>query len=191
MAEALSGSRWLLGLRGVVAIIFGILAILFPGLTLQTLVIFFGAYALVDGVFDIITAFRNRTTNPRWWALLLEGIIGILAGIVVFLNPLIAEITLLYIIAGWSIITGILEIIAAIELRKQINNEVLMGLAGILSVLFGFMLILFPITGLVTIAWIIAGYAIAFGVLMIILALRLGNVPSRTSTTLPPAGAAT
>ncbi len=188
MRDALTGSRWLLGLRGVVAILFGILAILFPGLTLQTLVILFGAYALVDGVFDVITAFRNRERNPRWWALLLEGAIGIIVGILVFLNPLIAEITLLYVVAGWSILTGILEIIAAIELRKQINNEVLLGIAGILSVLFGFFLILFPITGLLTIAYIIAAYAFAFGVLMIILALRLGNVPTDNASTLPPAG---
>jgi uncharacterized membrane protein HdeD (DUF308 family) len=182
MAESYSGARWLLGLRGVVAIIFGILTLLFPGITIQTLVILFGAYVLVDGVMDIIHAFQGRTTNQRWWVLLLEGIIGIAAGIFTFLSPGITLIALLTIIAAWAILTGIMEVIAAIELRKQIDNEFWLGLSGVISILFGILMLIFPGAGLVTITYIIAGYAIAFGVIMIVLALRLGNVP-----TLPPA----
>jgi uncharacterized membrane protein HdeD (DUF308 family) len=184
MAASYSGARWLLILRGVVAIIFGILTLLFPGITLQTLVLFFGAYVLIDGVMDIIHAIQGRNTNQRWWVLLFEGLVGIAAGIMTFVYPGITELVLLYIIAGWSVLTGIMEVVAAIELRKQIDNEFWLGLSGVLSILFGIALVIFPLGGLLTITWLIAAYAVAFGVFLIMLGLRLGNLPT---SSLPPA----
>jgi uncharacterized membrane protein HdeD (DUF308 family) len=182
MAESYSGARWLLGLRGIIAILFGILTILSP----VTVVVFFGAYILVDGIFNIIHAFQSRSTNQRWWVLLLEGIIGIAAGILTYLNPVGTVLAILVLIAAWAILTGIMEVIAAIELRKQITNEFWLGLSGVLSIIFGILVLLFPQLGATIITYMIAGYAIAFGVIMIVLALRLGNVPT---STLPPAGA--
>lgn len=173
---------WAFALRGLAAIVFGVLAFIWPGITATVLVIMFGAYALWDGVFDLIAAFR--TEGDRRWAVLLEGIVGILAGLAAFFWPGVATFALLYVIAGWAVVTGILEIITAIRLREEIEGEWFLMLAGALSVLFGIALALWPAAGVVALTWMIAGYAILFGILLIILAFRLRNWnPSRTATT--------
>lgn len=173
MGTRLARNWWTVALRGAIAIIFGLLALFWPGITLTALVFIFGAFVLVSGVLLVIAAFRDGLTHAHGWLLLLEGIIGIAIGIMVFVWPAITALVLLYLIAAWAVITGVLEIIAAIQVRKEIQNEWLLAIAGIASVLFGILLIVWPIAGALAILWIIAAYAIVFGVLLLILAFRL------------------
>ncbi|MGE5248716.1 MAG: HdeD family acid-resistance protein [Bacteroidota bacterium] len=171
LVDGLSRNWWAVVLRGVAAVIFGILAFVWPGITATVLVIFFGAYALWDGIFALIAAFRSQ--GDRRWALVLEGIAGILAGIIALFLPGIAALSLLYLIAAWAIITGIMEIVAAVRLRKEIEGELLLMLSGLLSVVFGVFAMLRPAAGVLAITWVIASYAILFGILLIILGFRL------------------
>ena len=162
-----------IAVRGVVAIIFGILCFVVPGITLRVLVLLFGAYALVDGVFDIIAAVRRRTGDEPWWALLLEGIVGIAAGLVAFLMPRLTALALVYLIAAWAIVTGVLEIVAAVRLRREITNEWWLAFSGVLSVVFGVLIMAAPAAGaLVLVLWI-GAYAVVFGVSLLALAFRL------------------
>jgi uncharacterized membrane protein HdeD (DUF308 family) len=174
---------WSLVLRGVLSIIFGILVIVQPGIALQTLVLMLGAFMLVDGIFAIVGAVQHRSDYPHWWVAVLEGLLGIVAGIATFLFPGITAITLLYIIAFWAIATGVMEIVGAWRLRKVIENELLLGLAGLASIIFGVLVLFFPGTGALAILGLIAGYAIVFGILMIMLGLRLRNWTPRSTTT--------
>jgi uncharacterized membrane protein HdeD (DUF308 family) len=170
MLHMLARNWWALALRGLVAVIFGLLTIFVPGITLVTLVLLFGAYALVDGVFNVIAVFR---TPSHHWALLIEGVIGILAGILTFAWPAITALALLYVIAFWAIFTGVLEIVAGIRLRKAITNEWLLVLMGALSLLFGIFIVFAPGAGALAIVLWIGAYALIFGVFMIGLAFRL------------------
>jgi uncharacterized membrane protein HdeD (DUF308 family) len=173
MGTRLARNWWTVAFRGVIAIIFGLAALFWPDITLTALVFIFGAFVLVSGVLLVIAAFRDGLNHTHAWLLLLEGVIGIAIGIMVFIWPAITALVLLYLIAAWAIVTGVLEIIAAIQVRKEIENEWLLALAGIASVLFGILLIVWPIAGALAILWIIAAYAIVFGVLLLILAFRL------------------
>ena len=140
----ISRNWWAILIRGIAAVVFGILAILWPGITFVVLTLLFGAYALVDGIFAITAVIRNRgPETPIGW-LLFEGIFGILAGIVAFFFTGIAALALLYVASAWAIITGVLEVMQAIELRRVIANEWLLILGGIVSVIFGLLLLLFP-----------------------------------------------
>jgi uncharacterized membrane protein HdeD (DUF308 family) len=173
MLQVFARNWWVLVLRGISAVVFGILALIWPGIALVVLVLLFGAYALVDGVLAIWAGFSSRRRSESWWVLLLEGAIGIAAGIVVLIWPGITAIILLFLIAGWAIITGIFEIVGAIKLRKQIENEWFLVLSGLLSVAFGVLIAVWPGVGLLTLVWLVAIYAILFGVLMSILGFRL------------------
>jgi uncharacterized membrane protein HdeD (DUF308 family) len=173
MASVLARNWWALALRGVLAILFGLAAFVVPGITLTTLVLFFGAYVLVDGIFTIIAGVRSYGERQRWWVLILEGIAGILLGVLTFLNPGLTAVVLLYFIAAWAILTGVLEIIAAIRLRKEIEGEWALALSGVLSLLFGVLLIISPLVGLLTITFLIGAYALLFGIFLIVLAFRL------------------
>jgi len=177
----LSRNWWALALRGLAAIVFGILAFVWPGITLFVLIIFFGAYMLVDGVFAIVAAVRVAGEAARWWLLLVEGILGVLAGIVAFVWPGLTALALLYFVAAWAIVTGIFEIVGAIRLRREIEGEWALILGGALSVLFGVLLVAVgPGVGLLSLVWLIGVYAVAFGVLLLILAFRVRNAPSST-----------
>lgn len=171
MTSYLSRNWWTLALRGLAAVIFGILAFIWPGITVTILVLFFGAYVLWDGIFALIGAFR--TQSDRRWPLVLEGLVGIAAGLVTFFWPDAATLALLFIIGAWAVITGIFEIIAAIRLREEIEGEWLMLISGVLSVLFGIALFVWPAAGVLAVTWIIASYAILFGILLIVLGFRL------------------
>jgi uncharacterized membrane protein HdeD (DUF308 family) len=163
---------WAFALRGLAAIAFGILAFAWPGLTLRILVLLFGAYALVDGVMAIVSAIRGKG-GGNVWGLLLEGVLGILAGIVVISWPDISALVLVYFIAAWAVVTGILEIFSAVRLRQLIQDEWAWGISGVLSVIFGLLLISMPQVGALALVWLIGIYAILFGVTLLILAWRL------------------
>lgn len=171
MLDVLARNWWAVVLRGVFAVIFGLLALIWPGATLFVLIMLFGAYALVDGVFALIAAFR--VAGGDRWPLLLEGVVGILIGLLTFFWPGVTALVLLSFIAAWAIITGIFEIVAAIRLRREIEGEWALGLAGVASLIFGVLLILFPGAGALSLIWLIGAYAIVFGILLILLGLRL------------------
>jgi uncharacterized membrane protein HdeD (DUF308 family) len=173
MLEQMIRNWWVLALRGVVAILFGVIAFSQPGITLTALVWTWGAYALVDGVCALVSAVRAATSYQRWGMLLLEGVAGIAAGIVAFGWTGITALTLLYLIAAWAIVTGIFEIAAAIRLREMIEGEWLLGLAGVLSILLGVLIVARPGAGLLASVWIIGSYALIFGIVMLVLAFRL------------------
>ncbi len=170
MLHLLARHWWALALRGVFAVLFGLLTFLIPGITLLTLVLLFGAYAILDGIFDIISAVR---APGRHWPLVLEGVVGIIIGILTFLWPGITTMVLLYLIAFWAIFTGVLEIVAGIRLREVIANEWLLILMGVLSVLFGFLILIFPGAGALAIIIWIGAYSLLFGIMLIALAFLL------------------
>jgi uncharacterized membrane protein HdeD (DUF308 family) len=169
---------WAVGLRGLIAILFGLAALFWPGITLFAPVFLFGVYALVDGVLSIVAAFRAAEHHTRWWPLLLVGLAGIAAGLLTFFYPGITAIALLYIIAAWAIVHGIMEIIAAFQLRREITNEWLLGLAGLASLIFGILVVIMPGAGALATIWLIGIYAIIFGVLLLGLAYRLHGLES-------------
>lgn len=173
MPAVLTHNWWALAIRGVVAILFGLLTLAAPGITVAVLVYWFAAYALVDGIFSIVAAWRAPDGRARWGSLLLEGITGILAGILTFFWPAITALTLVYLIAAWSLITGIFEITAAFRLRRVITGEWALIVMGIISVVFGIALAIVPLAGALGIAMWIGIYALIFGVMLLVLAFRM------------------
>jgi uncharacterized membrane protein HdeD (DUF308 family) len=163
---------WIL-VRGIAAVIFGVLALLLPGITLAALVLLWGAYALADGIIALIAAFRIRDRGKPFWALLVVGILGVAAGILTFLWPGMTALVLLAFIAAWSLVMGIFQIVAAIRLRKSIEHEWLLGVSGLLSVIFGALMLISPGAGALAVLWLIGAYAIVFGVLLIALGFKL------------------
>jgi uncharacterized membrane protein HdeD (DUF308 family) len=170
MLHSLAKNWWALALRGLVAVLFGLLTFLLPGITLATLVLLFGAYALADGIFNVIAFFKVASHQ---WALLIEGVIGVIAGVLTFAWPAITALVLLYLIAFWAIFTGVLEIVAAVRLRKAISNEWLLLLMGVLSLLFGLFILFVPGAGALAIVLWIGAYALVFGIFLMAFAFRL------------------
>jgi uncharacterized membrane protein HdeD (DUF308 family) len=180
LLHALAKSWWLLLLRGIAAIVFGILAFVWPGITLVTLVLFYGAFALVDGVLSLIAAFTGGPKRaPTWW-LVVVGLLGIAAGAATFLWPGITALVLLIFIGAWSLVRGIFEIIGAIQLRKEIDNEWMLILSGLLSAIFGLIILVAPGAGALGLIWAIAAYSIMAGIVLIALSFRLRAHTSKT-----------
>jgi uncharacterized membrane protein HdeD (DUF308 family) len=175
MARSLSQNWWLVVLRGVLAILFGVLAFVWPAITWLTLIVMFGVYAIVDGIIAIVSGLSRTNESPRWWIFLVEGLLGIGAGIVALVWPEVTSLVLIYMIASWAVLTGILEIAAAIRLRNEISNEWVLGLGGLVSIGLGVLLFFQPAAGGLAIIWTIAAYALIFGVLLVILGFRLRN----------------
>jgi uncharacterized membrane protein HdeD (DUF308 family) len=170
----IAGSWMSLALRGAAAVLFGVLTLVWPQITLLALVLLFGVYALVDGISMLVAAFtRAGRTGGRRGLLIFEGAVGVGVGILTFVWPRITAVALLYLIAGWALITGAIEIAIAIRLRRVIETEWFLGLAGALSILFGILLIISPGAGALAITWMIALYVILFGSLLLALAFRL------------------
>ncbi|RIK52839.1 MAG: hypothetical protein DCC57_09315 [Chloroflexi bacterium] len=183
MLRMLGTTWWVLLIRGIAAILFGVLAFIWPGVTIATLVLLFGAYALVDGVFGLFAAFGARSYESNWWMLALGAVASIIFGLLVFFWPGITALVLLYMIASWAIITGIVEIVAAIQLRKEITGEFWLILAGILSVIFGIYVFIFPGAGALGLIWAIGAYAIVLGIALIMLSFRVRNLGQRLTST--------
>jgi uncharacterized membrane protein HdeD (DUF308 family) len=173
IGEVLFEKWWVLLLRGLVSIAFAVLIWMQPAITLKAMIILFGAFALVDGVLGVWTAFSSRKDRNNWWVLMLWGLVGIGIGIITFVAPAVTALALLFYIAIWAIVTGVLEIIAAVKLRKEIQGEWLLGLAGLVSLVFGILLIMNPGAGVLAVLWLIAAYALILGVLMVILAFKV------------------
>jgi uncharacterized membrane protein HdeD (DUF308 family) len=164
---------WILLIRGISATVFGVVAIVWPGITLLTLVILYGAVALIDGLAGIALGVRGGVAGRTWWEMILLGLLGVIAGVVAFAWPGLTAVVLLVIIALWAIIRGVLEIIGAIALRKIIQGEWLLILSGVLSIGFGVLLLLQPAAGALAVMWLIGIYMLAFGITTIALSLRL------------------
>jgi uncharacterized membrane protein HdeD (DUF308 family) len=172
LAVILQRAWWALLLRGLAAIAFGILTWFKPGLSLAALVFLFGVYALADGALSVWAAVSGRKEHEYWWVLLLQGLLGIGIGALTFFAPGITTIALLFYIAIWAISTGVLSIVAAIRLRKEIEGEWLLILGGVATVLFGVLLVARPAVGALGVLWLIAAYAILFGILLVMLAFK-------------------
>jgi uncharacterized membrane protein HdeD (DUF308 family) len=173
MFVILAHNWWTLLLRGILAVIFGVLCFGYPGLTLIVLAIMFGAFALVDGIFTIFSAVSAPKGQPRWWVTLLEGIAGVVIGVFALFMPGLTAFWLLYLIAAWAIVTGIFEIVAAIRLRKEITGEWLLILRGVALVLFGLLIVFMPGAGALAIVWWIGAFSLVVGILFIVLSFRL------------------
>lgn len=176
MLEMMSRYWWALVLRGLAAIMFGVLALVWPGLTLGVLVLLFGSYALIDGLFTVVAAIGGRRHSEHWFLLLLEGLLGVAIGVLTWVAPGVTATALLLYIAVWSMVTGVLELSAAIRLRKEIRGEVWLGLAGALSIGFGMLLLTFPIAGALSVVWLIGAYSIAFGIALTALGIRVHSI---------------
>lgn len=165
---------WVFVLRGALGILFGILMFVWPGIALLTLVFLFGAYALAEGIVSIVGAFQRAEVRawPRW-ALVLWGLVSVAAGLIAFFMPGLTALTLLFVIAAWAIVTGIVQVVAAIRLRREIEGEWLLGLAGVLSIVFGILVMAYPGAGALAVVLWIGAYAVVFGALLVALGLRL------------------
>ena len=177
-AETIGLARWwwTFILRGVLAILFGVLAFFAPAYGIAILVGLFAAWAIIDGVGNLIAGIRTRGQDRSWWLEVLEGLVSVAAGVIAILLPDYAAQALVLILAVWAILTGLIEIVMAIRLRRVIDNEVWMALAGAASIIFGIVLVLFPAAGALGLVWLIGSFAIAFGAFLIILGWRLRGI---------------
>lgn len=173
MGFALARNWWSLVIRGAFAILFSAITFIWPSLTFGALVLLFGAYALADGVMSLVGAVRAERAHQRWGALVFEGIVGIGAGIVTVLWPAITAVVLVYIVAFWAVFTGVAEIVAAFLLRRHIRGEWLLALAGIFSLVFGFLLFFAPLAGAIVLALWAGAYMLIFGITLIALGFRI------------------
>ncbi len=167
---------WVFVFRGVVAILFGVLAFLRPGITLEALVLLFAFWALFDGVLALIGSVGAAEAHEPWWPLLLIGLLGIAAGVVTLKWPGITALALLLVIAYWSIFRGILEIVGAIRMRDLIQGEGWFIVGGLASIAFGVLLVIYPGSGLLAVVWLIGIYAVIFGIAQLMLGFRLKNL---------------
>lgn len=173
MIAVLRRNWWAIALRGLLAIVFGVLVFFYPRDAIAVLVLLFGAYAAVDGVFAILSAVLAASAHERWWGFVVEGILGLAIGALTFFRPGMTAFALYLVIACWAIATGIVEIVTAVRVRASIANEIMLLVGGIASVLFGILMIVFPVVGALAVIWLIGFYAILFGALMIAFALRV------------------
>lgn len=172
MSAVLAKNWWAIALRGLFAIIFGLIAIFLPGVTLASLVLLFGAYMLADGIFAIVAAVRAARRHERWGSLVLEGIVDLIAAAIAFFWPLATILAFVILAGAWAIVSGILLVSAAFRLTAA-HGRVLMGFAGVVSVLWGVLLLIWPATGALVLTWWLGAYALFFGVALIVLAFRL------------------
>src|SRR6476646_1936828 len=178
LLETLKRHWWVPVLRGVVAIIFGIMAFKYPGLTVVVMVMLFGAWVLVDGIFRVIGAIGHRSSDTDWGWQLVIGILGIIIGFLTFHKPGITALALVIYIGAWALMIGATEIALAIKLRREIKGEWFLILMGLASIVFAALLLWNPLAGAAALIWIMAWYAVIFGVLAIIFGFRLRSLPT-------------
>ena len=181
MKELLARSWWMLALQGSVAVLFGLLAVLWPGLTLLTLVALFAAYAIISGAVALYGAVTNRTMDSAWWLILLLGLVSVAAGVLAIFYPGLTALALVLLMGANALVTGILQIAMAVRLRKVVRNEWLLILAGIASTVFGALVLVFPGAGALALVWLISFYAVLSGILLLSLAFRVKGWGSKDS----------
>ena len=172
MEQLLSRTWWVLALRGAVAVLFGILALVWPGITLLVLVSLFAAFALLGGAAIVVGALRNRTMDRGWWLMMILGVVSLAVGTIAIVRPGATLFALMLLMAVNALVTGVLDIAVAIRLRKQIEHEWLLILTGALSIVFGVLVMLFPPAGALALAFFVSFYAISTGILLLVLAVR-------------------
>lgn len=172
LSEVLAERWWVVGLRGLLGIVFGLICLFVPAAAILSLVLLFSAYMLVDGAFGIYSAIKAARNGDRWGLLILEGIVDIAAGVIAFVWPAITAIAFVLIIAIWALISGALMLVAAFRLNID-HGRWWLALGGIASIIFGVVLILAPVVGAVVLTWWLGAYALVFGVLLLVLAFQL------------------
>jgi uncharacterized membrane protein HdeD (DUF308 family) len=173
MVDLLARNWPWMALRGVAAVVFGLVLLLRPADSVEALVLVFGAFAFLTGLFTVVSAVVNRQTEPYWVSLLVSGMASVAIGVVTYLMPAVTARTLLYLVAIWAAVVGVAEILAAVRLRREITGEWFLVAAGVLSVVFGVLLVLFPGAGALALVMWIGAYALVAGVVMFAFALRL------------------
>ncbi|HVO89619.1 MAG TPA: HdeD family acid-resistance protein [Casimicrobiaceae bacterium] len=187
MKELLGQAWWMLALRGVVALLFGVFALIWPGLALLWIVAMFAAYALIGGIGAVAASVRNRTRDRGWWIILLVGVVSIGAAIVAVLHPEFTVFALVLLMGVNAIITGVLDIAIAVRLRKAIHGEWLLALVGVISIVFGIAVFVFPAAGALAMVWLMSAYALLVGIMFVALAIRArGWKRSTQAGDLPP-----
>ncbi len=179
LAAVLARNWWVLLLRGLLAILFGFVSFAAPGLSVAALVLLFGGFCLADGLMAAWTALSNNRQKENGWLLIIGGLLGIGVGLLTIFQPALTGLALLFYIAVWAIATGVVQVLTAIRLRQEIENEWMLVLAGLCSVAFGALLMARPGAGALAVLWLIGSYAIVFGVLLVVLALRVRSVARR------------
>ncbi len=167
---------WLLALRGLFAVLLGLCAFVWPGVALAVLVVLFGVFTLMHGLFAVWLAVGERRQSQRWWLLLIEGMVSIAVGVITFVWPVITVLVLLYLVAIWACLTGLLEIVTAFWRWRTLKHEWLLLLVGVISLLLGLILLFRPTAGALALLWLFGAYAIISGVLLLVFALRLRNL---------------
>jgi len=178
LIETLKRHWWVPVIRGIAAIVFGIIAFVYPGLTIATLVLFFGAWVLIDGIFRIVGAIGHRASDSDWGWQLVIGLLGIVVGLLTFHAPQITALALVIYIAAWALMIGASEIAAAVKLRREIKGEWFLILMGLASIVFAVLLLWNPVAGAAAVIWLIAWYAVVLGVLAIFFGFRLRTLPA-------------
>lgn len=178
MIELFTKRWWVFLLRGLVAIAFGFLAVIWPSITLQVLLILFGVFVLLDGVFSLIAGVVAIGSDKRWWAMVFSGLLGIAIGLLTLLWPGITGVVLLYFIGAWAVVIGIMDILIAVQLRREIEGEWMMIIDGVFSLVIGILFFVFPKEGALALVWLIGLFVIAIGIIFLILALRLRKLGS-------------
>jgi uncharacterized membrane protein HdeD (DUF308 family) len=181
--QLLKKSWWMLALRGVAAILFGILALIWPNLTLLVLVAFFAAYAFITAGASIYAAVQNRKTDKGWWLILLLGLVAFAAGVLAIIYPAVTALVLVLLMGANALVSGVLDVAVALRLRKAIRNEWLLILTGVISMVFGVLVMIFPGAGALAMVWLVSFYAVLTGVLLLALAIRMRSAGTTTSGT--------
>jgi uncharacterized membrane protein HdeD (DUF308 family) len=176
LLETLKRHWWVPVIRGIAAIVFGIIAFVYPGLTIATLVLFFGAWVLIDGIFRIVGAIGHRASDPDWGWQLVIGLLGIIVGLLTFHAPQITALALVIYIAAWALMIGASEIALAVKMRREIKGEWFLILMGLASIVFAVLLLWNPIAGAAAVIWLIAWYAVVLGILAIFFGFRLRSL---------------
>ncbi len=176
LVRVMADNWWVPLLRGIAAILFGLMALIWPGLTVYALLIVFGAYAIFDGIMSIILGFQRKSDDDRWWSWALDGFLSIVIGLMALFWPEATALAFVIWMAAWAVVAGIFRIIAAIRLRAEIEGEWALGLSGLLMVIWGVLMAMIPAAGLLSIAWLIGLFALLIGVVMIVLAFRLRGI---------------
>lgn len=177
---------WSLALRGFFAVLFGLVALFWPGLTFAVLVFFFGVFALVDGAFAIGSAISAARVHKQWWLFLLEGVVGITVGMVTFFWPNITALMLFYLVVIWALVTGLFELIASFSVAWETADKVILGVAGVLSMVIGVLLLAYPAGGIMAVIWLIGIYALVFGVMLIVLGFKMRSLGKDTFLRVQP-----